>query len=231
MLIDPQGNTMRFQTDTLDYDDLGPDMPFGPEFDLGSITSIETAYAVRHPKPKLDGYLSMLGGAAMGGVLGAAVMGYFYAKDRGRVVCYTNVQLAGHGDTVFKFIADEPIVDKVILIIEEKNYFGHREPNLTPRYIRWLENVFMAIGVFFRRLFFTVIAILVFLVIIVLIFGKFPFATRDGFVKTTGERGFPESERAVRTVPQRTGPFAAERRPRARGVRHDQVPRRPFPAE
>ena len=174
MLIDPQGNTMRFQTDTLDYDDLGPDMPFGPEFDLGSITSIETAYAVRHPKPKLDGYLSMLGGAAMGGVLGAAVMGYFYARDRGRVVCYTNVQLAGHGDTIYKFIADEPIVDKVILIIEEKNYFGHREPNLTPRYIRWLENVFMAIGVFFRRLFFTVIAILVFLVIIVLIFGKFP---------------------------------------------------------
>lgn len=32
----------------------------------------------------------------------------------------------------------------------------------------------MAIGVFFRRLFFTVIAILVLLVIIVLIFGKFP---------------------------------------------------------
>lgn len=174
MLIDPQGNTMRFQTDTLDYDDLGPEKPFGPEFDLGSITSIETAYAVEHPKPKLDGYLSMLGGAAMGGVLGAAIMGYFYAKDRGRVVCYTNVKLAGHGDTVFKFIADEPIVDKVFLIIEEGNYFGHREPNRTPRCIRWLENVFRAIGLFFRRLLFTVIAILVLLVIIALIFGKFP---------------------------------------------------------
>lgn len=110
----------------------------------------------------------------MGGIAGAAIMGYFYAKDRGRVVCYTFVQLAGHGDTVFKFIADEPIVDKVILIIEEKKYFGHREPNRTPRYIRWLENVFMVIGLFFRRLFFTLIAILVVLVIIVLIFGKFP---------------------------------------------------------
>lgn len=170
MLIDPQGNTMRFQTDTLDYDDLGPDMPFGPEFDLASITSIETAYAVRHPKPKLDGYLSMLGGAAMGGVMGAAVMGYFYSKDRGRVVCYTNVQLAGHGDTIFKFIADEPIVDKVILIIEEKNYFGHREPNRTPRFLRCFDNVIRSFGCFVYAMIGLVFVLFLIVIILALIF-------------------------------------------------------------
>ena len=44
------------------------------------------------------------------------------------------------GETVFKFIADEPIVDKVFLIIEEKNYFGHRKPNLTCGFSRRLDN-------------------------------------------------------------------------------------------
>ena len=67
---------------------------------------------------------------------------YFFSKDRGQVVCYTNVKLAGHGDAVFKFIADEPIVDKVFLIIEEKNYFGQRTPNLTCGFLRWLDNFF-----------------------------------------------------------------------------------------
>ena len=67
---------------------------------------------------------------------------YFFSKERGQVVCYTNVKLAGHGDAVFKFIADEPIVDKVFLIIEEKNYFGQRTPNLTCGFLRWLDNFF-----------------------------------------------------------------------------------------
>lgn len=170
MLIDPQGNALRFQTDTLGYDDLGPDIPFGPEFDLASISSIEVVYAVSHPKPKLDGYLSMLGGAAVGGAAGAAVMGYFYSKQRGRVVCYTNVQLAGHGDAVFKFIADEPIVDKVFLIIEEKNYFGHREPSRTPRFLRWLENAFRCIGCFVYAVIGFIIALMLIMLLLAWLF-------------------------------------------------------------
>lgn len=97
-------------------------------------------YSVTHSEPAVDGLLSILGGAAVGGAAGAAVMAYFFSKDRGNVVCYTNVKLAGHGETVFKFIADEPIVDKVFLIIEEKNYFGHRKPNLTCGFSRRLDN-------------------------------------------------------------------------------------------
>ena len=116
------------------------------------------------------GWRSMLGGAAMGGVLGAAVMGYFYARDRGRVVCYTNVQLAGHGDTIYKFIADEPIVDKVILIIEEKNYFGHREPNRTPRFLRCFDNVIRSFGCFVYAMIGLVFVLFLIVLILALIF-------------------------------------------------------------
>ena len=142
MLIDPQGNVSEFKTssDGLKVDDLRSERLWGPWFDLGSITEIEIVYSVRHSAPAIDGLISMLGGAAVGGAAGAAVMAYFFSKDRGQVVCYTNVKLAGHGDTVFKFIADEPIVDKVFLIIEEKNYFGQRTPNLTCGFLRWLDN-------------------------------------------------------------------------------------------
>ena len=144
MLIDPQGNVQEYRTsmNELTVDDLRSERLWGPWFDLGSITEIEIVYSVRHSAPAIDGLISMLGGAAVGGAAGAAVMAYFFSKDRGQVVCYTNVKLAGHGDTVFKFIADEPIVDKVFLIIEEKNYFGERTPNLTGGFMRWLDNFF-----------------------------------------------------------------------------------------
>ena len=55
-------------------------------------------YSVTHSEPAVDGLLSILGGAAVGGAAGAAVMAYFFSKDRGNVVCYTNVKLAGHGE-------------------------------------------------------------------------------------------------------------------------------------
>lgn len=142
MLIDPQGNVSEYRTSSngLRVDDLRSEKSFGPWFDLGTITEIEIVYSVTHSAPAVDGLLSILGGAAVGGAAGAAVMAYFSSKDRGNVVCYTNVKLAGHGETVFKFIADEPIVDKVFLIIEEKNYFGHRKPNLTCGFSRRLDN-------------------------------------------------------------------------------------------
>lgn len=143
MLIDPQGNVQEYRTsmNELTVDDLRSERLWGPWFDLGSITEIEIVYSVRHSTPAIDGLLSMLGGAAVGGAAGAAVMAYFFSKDRGQVVCYTNVKLAGHGDAVFKFIADEPIVDKVFLIIEEENYFGQRTPNLTWAFFRWFDNL------------------------------------------------------------------------------------------
>lgn len=97
-------------------------------------------YSARYSAPALDGRLLRLGGAAEGGAAGAAATACFFSKDRGNVVCYTNVKLAGHGETVFKFIADEPVADKVFLIIEEKNYFGHRKPNLTCGFSRRLDN-------------------------------------------------------------------------------------------
>lgn len=98
------------------------------------------AYSVRDSAPAVDGLLSILGGAAVGGAAGAAATACFFSKDRGHVVCRANTEFAGHGGTVFKFIADEPVADKVFLIIEEKNYFGHRKPNLTCGFSRRLDN-------------------------------------------------------------------------------------------
>lgn len=97
-------------------------------------------YSARHSAPALDGRLLRLGGAAEGGAAGAAATVRFFSKDRGNAVCCANVKLGGHGETVFKFIADEPVADKVFLIIEEKNYFGHRKPNLTCGFSRRLDN-------------------------------------------------------------------------------------------
>lgn len=97
-------------------------------------------YSARHSAPALDGRLLRLGGAAEGGAAGAAATVRFFSKDRGNVVCCANVKLAGHGGTVFKFIAEEPVADKVFLIFEEKNDFGHRKPNLTCGFSRRLDN-------------------------------------------------------------------------------------------
>lgn len=97
-------------------------------------------YSARHSAPALDGRLLRLGGAAEGGTAGAAATARFFSKDRGHVVCRADTEFAGHGGTVFKFIADEPVADKVFLIIEEKNDFGHRKPNLTCGFSRRLDN-------------------------------------------------------------------------------------------
>lgn len=98
------------------------------------------AYSVRDSAPAVDGLLSILGGAAVGGAAGAAATACFFSKDRGHVVCRANTEFAGHGGTVFKFIADEPVADKVFLIFEEKNDFGQRKPNLTCGFSRRLDN-------------------------------------------------------------------------------------------
>ena len=76
MLIDPQGNVSEYRTSScgLRVDDLRPEKSFGPWFDLGTITEIEVVYSVTHSAPAVDGLLSILGGAAVGGVAGAAVM-------------------------------------------------------------------------------------------------------------------------------------------------------------
>ena len=134
-------------------------------------------YSVTHSAPAVDGLLSMLGGAAAGGAAGAAVMAYFFSKDRGRVVCYTNVKLAGHGETVFKFIADEPIVNKVFLIIEEKNYFGHRKPNLTCGFLRRVDNFLEAVHRFCWGFIYFSITIIVMRMIYVFFTGEW---SREG---------------------------------------------------
>ena len=79
MLIDPQGNVSEYKTssDGLKVEDLRSERLWGPWFDLGSITEIEIVYSVRHSAPAIDGLISMLGGAAVGGAAGAAVMAYF----------------------------------------------------------------------------------------------------------------------------------------------------------
>lgn len=82
MLIDPQGNVSEFKTssDGLKVDDLRSERLWGPWFDLGSITEIEIVYSVRHSAPAIDGLISMLGGAAVGGGRGGGRDGLLFLE-------------------------------------------------------------------------------------------------------------------------------------------------------
>lgn len=130
VVITADGQTERYMTEApLRYDDsLREENLGGRRLNLARITSIRTEYTAPIPYDKADAFWMAAAGGAAFGVVGAAVGAALSASTTAGTACYCWIVSSDYDpNREIRLIADAPVVERILSIIQETNYFGGRE--------------------------------------------------------------------------------------------------------